>query len=165
MKTYFLLSFMSVLGCAVSGCNLNLGCSAVGCPNGADDSMSVAFPGLATKHAGALPLTIKACVDGGSCVTAEVTAEGNKIVCKVQGNLSSGTCGADVVNGDVSLVSVLDAATGAKATVTVSVTVTDSASVKVLDDSKSAPLSGNAPNGPGCEPVCHDGAVSFTEKS
>ena len=161
MKSYFLVSLISLLGCAVSGCNLNMGCTEVGCANGANESVSVALPGLAIKYAAALPLTIKACADGASCVTAAVSKDGADIKCELKSGPSSGNCFVEA-NGDVSIAVVLDAATGAKASVTVAVTVTDSASAKVLDASKSATMSSTTPNGPDCEPVCHDGSVSFT---
>lgn len=160
MKTYFLLALASLLGCASSGCVGGFACTEVGCSNGADASVTVLLPGLATKNAATAPLALKACADGGSCVTATLTKSGTAFDCKITSADQSGTCFVDT-NGDVTLVEVLDATTGARSSVTVTATVTDSANAEVIDGSSSVTIATSTPNGADCEPVCHEGTVTF----
>ncbi|MEP7126152.1 MAG: hypothetical protein ABJE95_34785 [Byssovorax sp.] len=153
-----LLSFVSLLGYGASGCSF--GCTLVGCRSGADASVTAVLTGLATKAAGAMPLSIKVCVDTATCATAELTESGGVVSCDIKSGGSFASCFA--LDSDVQFVVILDEATGGKASVMVSATVTDSASAKVIDASKSAPLQTSAPNGESCGPTCHDGTVSFS---
>jgi hypothetical protein len=135
-------------------------CTEVGCSANADASVTVLLQGLVTKNAATAPLALEACADGGSCVTATLTKSGTGFDCKITSGEQSGTCFVET-NGDVTLLEVLDATTGAKSTVTVTATVTDSANAKVLDGSSSVTITTSTPNGPDCDPVCHQASVTF----
>lgn len=158
MKTCFLLFFTTMLGCAVCGCSLNLSCTAIGC----SDSARVSLTGLASKYGGSAPLSVKLCVDGASCVTAQITKTGGTLTCAIPGSAASSDCLINTSGNDVNVNLALDAAASKKASVLISVSVTDGTNAKLFEDQKSMTVDSVTPNGPGCEPTCHQGTVSFT---
>jgi hypothetical protein len=156
MKLYFLLTFASLLGCAVSGCNVGFACTEIGC----NDGVTVALPGLATKSM-ALPLSIEVCAGSGNCVTAELTKPAAGFACEVKTGAAPASCSV-TTGGDVSVFVGLPSGADATAAINVTAKVTDSASAKVLDTSKSVTPIESTPNGDGCEPTCHGATVSLT---
>lgn len=157
MKLYFLLSFASLLGVAVSGCNVGFGCTDVGCNNG----VRVVLPGLATKSMGALPLSIEVCAGSGNCVTAELTKPASGVACELKSGAAPAFCSIDA-SGEVNVFVGLPASADDTAAITVTARVTDSASAKVLDTSKSITPIASHPNGEDCEPTCYGATVSIT---
>jgi hypothetical protein len=156
MKLHFLLSFASLLACAVTGCNAGLACTEIGC----SDGVTVALPGLATKSMAALPLSIEVCAGSGNCVTAEVTKTAGGFNCELKTGAAPAVCTTN--GGDVSVFVGIPSGADATAAINVTAKATDSASAKVLDTSKSVTPTETTPNGDGCEPTCHGATVSFT---
>lgn len=157
MKSLLLAFFTMGLGYAVSGCNVNMGCTEVGCA----DAARVSLTGIVDKYAASLPLTIKLCVDGGSCITAALTKENGVPTCTVSSGVSPSGC-AITPSGAIDIDVGLDSKAAAKTAVTLSALVTDGTSAKLFEADKSVTLASVEPNGPNCEPTCHQGSVSFT---
>jgi hypothetical protein len=158
MKSLLLAFFTMGLGCAVSGCSEPLGCTEIGC----SDSTRVSLTGIAEKYAGSLPLTIKLCVDGSSCITAELTKENGALTCRVASGTSHGGCAIQANGKDLDIEVALDSNAAAKAEVKLSVLVTDGTSAKLFEADKSVTVASTMPNGEGCEPTCHQAEASFT---
>ncbi len=155
MKTYLLLSFAALLGVAASGCNIGFACTDIGC----NDGVTVAVTGLGTKST-ALPLSIEVCAGSGNCVTAELTKTAGGFSCELKTGAVPAFCSTN--GGDVSVFVGLPASADGTASITVTAKVTDSASARVLDTSKSVTPIESTPNGDGCEPTCHGATVSLT---
>jgi hypothetical protein len=156
MKSLLLAFFVMGLGCAVSGCGLDAGCTALGCTEG----VGVTVKGVATKFMGALPLTLKSCADGGSCLTVKVSEAGGVFACEAAEAGTFADC-AVTPAGDVTL----DLAFETTATSDLSeirVTVLDSAGATVFDGKQSTKLIGVEANGPDCGVTCHQGEVVLT---
>jgi hypothetical protein len=159
MKSFFLLFFTTMLGCAVSGCSLTgTGCTMVGC----FDTAHVSLTGLVTRYGVSAPLSIKMCVDGASCVTAQILEVDGALTCAITSGADPSGCLINTNGKDVDAILALDAQAIKKASVTISVSVTDGMNAKLFEGEKSTALDSVTPNGPGCEPTCHQGAVSFT---
>lgn len=159
MKYFFLLLFTTTLGFTVAGCNLQLGCTEVSCSSGVD--VSVALAALAAEPAVQLPLLVEACLDGGSCFTAKITKTGGAFACQIIKG-SSFDCGVVSPGSELRFAFFLEEPESATVGAIVSVTVTDGTSAKVFEDQQITVLETTAPNGPGCEPICRQGAVTFT---
>lgn len=116
-----------------------------------------------TAQAGSFPLLVTSCVDGGSCVTAKITKPPTgTFECVIVSGSAPGGCSFLVPEGDLLFDLALDATEGAKTSVTVSVSITDATNAKVFEGQKSAAVATTTPNGPECEPTCHQGKVTFT---
>ena len=156
MKSLLLAFFVMSLGSAASGCSLEQGCTAIGCTEG----VGITLKGVATKFSGALPLTIKSCADGGSCLLVKVSETGGVFACAA---VDPGTfVDCDVTpGGDVTIdLAFQSAATSDMSEIRVS--VVDSAGATVFDGKQSTKLIDVEANGPGCGVTCHQGEVLFT---
>lgn len=142
-------------GWAVSGCNLGLSCTALGC----DDGVRITMKGVATKFAGSLPLVIKSCADGGSCVLVKVSETGGVFACEQEESPIFSNCTVTPA-GDVSLSVVFHVAEEIDVA-TMGVTVLDSANATVFDGEQNAALLDVEANGPGCGVTCRRGEALF----
>jgi hypothetical protein len=158
MKSSFLLLFTTLLGFTVSGCDLQLGCTEVGC----SDSVHVSVEALASTPVGSLPLLVTSCVDS-SCFSARITkSSADTFECALESGSLPGGCGFLMPGGDLLFDVFLDEPARAQATVNVSMTITDNMNAKVFDEQKIVKLETSMPNGPDCGPICRQGGVSFT---
>lgn len=163
VKAWAILGLASLPGCAPEDSVESPACTAVACANSANDSVLVTFPHLIGDNDGLLPLAVKVCADGESCVTARVTLFNGWLSCTITGGARAGTCSV-IQGGDVELFYTLDATAvvrSAHAPVTITGTVTNVVKTKVLDGSAAVEITTSTPNGDHCEPKCHGGKVSF----
>lgn len=156
MKSLLLAFFVMGLGCAASGCGLEQSCTALGCTEG----VGVTVKGVATKFMGALPITIKSCADGGSCLTVKVSEAGGAFVCEAADTGAFADCQVTPA-GDLTLDLAFET-TATSDSSEIRVTVVDSAGATVFDGKQTTKLIDVEANGPDCGVTCHQGEVLFT---
>lgn len=156
------LASLAILGLSsFAGCGgTSHGCTEIGCADG----VSIELAMLASKYMSQLPLTVKVCTGAGgaSCITLTVkTQPGQSATCEVPAMAGVGCFVGP--NGTVNVQVPPSAADLAAGKVDVQVTVTDAMSMKVFDQTTpGVVLEATMPNGPGCEPTCHEGSLKLT---
>lgn len=149
------LALSSIAGCGSPG----HACTEIACVDG----IRIMLTGIGVKYAGNLPLTIKTCTgtDAASCITSTLTPKpGSDPICQapVMAFVSC-TVGA---NGAVEVVMPAGDANIETGKADVHVTITDSMNMVLFDNTTSTSITTSMPNGPDCEPTCHEGMISLT---
>lgn len=160
MKSFLLGFFIMGLGGAVSGCSEEPGCTEIGCSS----TMRVSFTGVAEKYAGSLPLSFQLCTKNSSCTIAELTKENGALTCKIVTSLSTSSCTIQANGKDIAIEFGLESRDTALTEVPLSVIISVAGTTDHLfeEANKKVTLASVQPNGPGCEPTCAQGSVSFT---
>jgi hypothetical protein len=133
-------------------------CTLIGC----GDILVVTLDGLLTSTAPSLPLTFSVCLDDRPCELFWVGASPEGPVCTVQNPDSELIYGCSTFNNKLRLnllVGEDDAFDGAQPSVRLTAQMQDGSQVFTGEEKGS--LTSRQPNGPGCEPICHQGGVTF----
>lgn len=130
-------------------------CTLIGC----SDGVGMTLPALATTYSGNLPLTIDACL-GAECSVFRIDHTGAAPVCT---SMSAGNTLCTIDGMGTVVLTKLPLPTGATdGPLPVHVTVTDKSGATIADGTATVTITPSQPNGPDCEPTCHEGQVSLT---
>jgi hypothetical protein len=159
MKTFSFLGLLTVtLSLAACGDVSTPGeCTLIGCT----DQLNVELGAIGNKFASSLPITLSICVDDKGCEAFVVEAVGGALQCRADGGETLGSCSLDAA-GNVTVIPAIGV--GGKLAAgshDVALTVKDKDGTTLAIGSGKAVLKENRPNGPGCDPVCIQGSVTF----